>query len=322
MESGGSHIATRAYEVYRLIHKIRWAIYRIGMNPEDLGRMIEHNRTQTILQKTRRNYLGGSAEIMEKVSQRVFIQNDPSYTTMCKFFKLASGCETFSMLSPIKSDSKHLTIDMEALIGDPTNNVADQESVLLLHQYGFSDLYGVSGKYLKNLIEEPVRQIVENEDYRKSVPQLKYAEPDPTEVPHDQGDPGSGSRPSEAAHDYASAPTSAPKVFGPGGVQYDPPKPDGPMEKPNVDLRPRSGSVGASAKPKARPAAPKSQPQSPAPKPMPSSGLLLDDRLHHLYQPGDKMRVELKARTQLILVPQMSLHNLHKLQLILSQPIK
>ena len=188
--------------------------------------------------------------------------------------------------------------------------------------YGFSDLYGVSGKYLKNLIEEPVRQIVENEDYRKSVPQLKYAEPDPTEVPHDQGDPGSGSRPSEAAHDYASAPTSAPKVFGPGGVQYDPPKPDGPMEKPNVDLRPRSGSVGASAKPKAQPAAPKSQPQSPAPKPMPSSGLLLDDHLHHLYQPGDKMRVELKARTQLILVPQMSLHNLHKLQLILSQPIK
>ena len=76
---------------------------------------------------------------MEKVSQRVFIQNDPSHTTMCKFFKLASGCETFSMLSPIKSDSKHLTIDMEALIGDPTNNVADQESVLLLHQYGFSD---------------------------------------------------------------------------------------------------------------------------------------------------------------------------------------
>ena len=176
-------------------------------------------------------------------------------------------------------------------------------------------LYGVSGKYLKNLIEGKAeactRQIVENEDYRKSVPQLKYAEPDPTEVPHDQGDPGSGSRPSEAAHDYASAPTSAPKVFGPGGVQYDPPKPDEPMEKPNVDLRPRSGSVGASAKPKAQPAAPKSQPQSPAPKPMPSSGLLLDDHLHHLYQPGDKMRVELKARTQLILVPQMSLHNLH-----------
>ena len=89
LKSGGGHIATRAYEVYRLIHKIRWAFYRIGMNQDDLNKMIEHNRAQTTLQKTRRNYLGGSAEIMEKVAQRVTIQNDPSYTTMCKLLKLA-----------------------------------------------------------------------------------------------------------------------------------------------------------------------------------------------------------------------------------------
>ena len=66
-------------------------------------------------------------------------------------------------------------------------------------------------------------------------------------------------------------PTKAPKVYGPGGVQYDPPKSDKPVEKPNVDLRPKSESVGASAKPLPQPPAAKSRPQSPAPKAMPSS---------------------------------------------------
>ena len=274
LKTGGSHIAIRAYAVHKLIHKIRWGIYRIGMDQKDLGKMIEHNRTQTLLQKTRRDYLGGTAEIMEKVVQKVLIQNDPSYTTMCKILKLVSGCETFSILTPIQSDDKHLSIDMEALVGDPTNTVVDQETVLLLHQYGFTELYGLSAKYISNMVEgksELSRQIVENEDYRKSVPQLKHAEPDPKGEPHDQGDLGSGSRPSEAAHGGEKFSTKAPKVYGPGGMQYDPPKSDKPKEKPNVDLRPKSESVGASAKSMPQPPAAKSRPQSPAPKTMPSS---------------------------------------------------
>ena len=42
-------------------------------------------------------------------------------------------------------------------------------------------------------------------------------------------------------------------------------------EKPNIDLRPRSEEVGASAKSVPQPPAAKSRPQSPAPKAMPSS---------------------------------------------------
>ena len=97
---------------------------------------------------------------------------------MCKLIKLVSGCETFSVLSHMKTDSKHLSIDMEALVGDPMNILVDQEVVLLLNQYGFSDLHGPSGKYLRNLksgTAELHRQIVENEDYQRMVPQLKHA---------------------------------------------------------------------------------------------------------------------------------------------------
>ena len=68
------------------------------------------------------------------------------------------------------------------MVGDPTNTVVDQETVLLLYQYGFTELYGMSAKYVSNMMEgksELSRQIVEYEDYRKSVPQLKFAEPDP-----------------------------------------------------------------------------------------------------------------------------------------------
>ena len=123
LEKGGGHMTARAYAVHRLIHKIRWAIYRIGMDQNGLSKMIEHNRNQTLLQKTRRDYLGGTAEIMEKVAEKVLIQNDPSYTTMCKILKLVSGCETFSFLTKMQSEDTHLSIDMEALIGDPINTV-------------------------------------------------------------------------------------------------------------------------------------------------------------------------------------------------------
>eukprot|EP00434_Breviolum_minutum_P045082 symbB.v1.2.040345.t1/scaffold7158.1/size12989/1 len=248
LEKGGGHMTARAYAVHKLIHKIRWAIYRIGMDQNDLSNMIEHNRQQTLLQKTRRDYLGGTAEIVEKVVEKVLIQNDPSYTTMCKILKLVSGCETFSFLTKMQSENTHLSIDMEALIGDPINTVVDQETVLLLYQYGFTQLYGASAKYLSNMIDGRAnlsRQIVEFEDYRKSVPQLQFTAPD--EATHDQADLGSGSRPSEAARDVGSSKKTA-KVFGAGGVKYDLPESERAPEKPNIDLRPRSERVGASAK--------------------------------------------------------------------------
>ena len=271
LEMGGGHMTARAYAVHKLIHKIRWAIYRIGMDQNDLSNMIEHNRQQTLLQKTRRDYLGGTAEIVEKVVEKVLIQNDPSYTTMCKILKLVSGCETFSFLTKMQSENTHLSIDMEALIGDPINTVVDQETVLLLYQYGFTQLYGASAKYLSNMIDGKSnlsRQIVEFEDYRKSVPQLQFAAPD--EATHDQADLGSGSRPSEAARDVGYSKKTA-KVFAPGGVKYDLPESERAPEKPNIDLRPRSERVGASAKAVPQPPAAKSRPQSPAPKAMPSS---------------------------------------------------
>ena len=271
LEKGGGHMTARAYAVHRLIHKIRWAIYRIGMDQNDLSKMIEHNRNQTLLQKTRRDYLGGTAEIMEKVAEKVLIQNDPSYTTMCKILKLVSGCETFSFLTKMQSEDTHLSIDMEALIGDPINTVVDQEAVLLLYHYGFTQLYGASAKYIGNLMDgksELLRQIVEFEDYRKSVPQLQYTAPE--DVPIDQADLGSGSRPSEADRGRGSSKRTA-KVFAPGGMQYDLPESERAPEEPNIDLRPRSERVGASAKSVPQPPAAKSRPQSPAPKAMPSS---------------------------------------------------
>ena len=271
LEKGGGHMTARAYAVHRLIHKIRWAIYRIGTDQNDLSKMIEHNRNQTLLQKTRRDYLGGTAEIMEKVAEKVLIQNDPSYTTMCKILKLVSGCETFSFLTKMQSEDTHLSIDMEALIGDPINTVVDQEAVLLLYHYGFTQLYGASAKYIGNLMDgksELLRQIVEFEDYRKSVPQLQYTAPE--DVPIDQADLGSGSRPSEADRGRGSSKRTA-KVFAPGGMQYDLPESERAPEKPNIDLRPRSERVGASAKSVPQPPAAKSRPQSPAPKAMPSS---------------------------------------------------
>lgn len=145
--------------------------------------------------------------------------------------------------------------------------MVDQEVVLLLNQYGFSDLHGPSGKYLRNLKDgkaELHRQIVENEDYQKMVPQLKRSAHEPKDAPHEQDSYGSDSRPSESAHVHYKPPGKSPKVFAPGGVSYDPPKPDEPMENPNAPQRPSSSNVGASAK---HPA--KARPASPAPKTMP-----------------------------------------------------
>ena len=188
-------------------------------------------------------------------------------TQPCVNYKLVSGCETFSVLSHMKTDSKRLSIDMEALVGDPMNILVDHEVVLLLNQYGFSDLHGPSGKYLRNLksgTAELHRQIVENEDYQRMVPQLKHAAHDPKDASQEKDSYGSGSRPRELTGAQAQNPGKSPRVFAPGGVSYERPKSDKPAERPEVTLRPNSANVGASAK---HPA--KARPESPAPKTMP-----------------------------------------------------
>ncbi len=74
------HIAARGYKMIQLIHKLRWAVCRIGLNLEDLSEMIAHNKTQTENQKARKAMLGSSGKLVEAV----IIQNGPSFTIMCK----------------------------------------------------------------------------------------------------------------------------------------------------------------------------------------------------------------------------------------------
>ena len=62
------------------------------------------------------------------------------------------------------------------------NKDSDSEISLILNQYGMEDQHGASGKLLRRLKagELPLkRQLVTNEDYLASVPQLAY---DPVEV--------------------------------------------------------------------------------------------------------------------------------------------
>lgn len=87
--------------------------------------MIKHKKIQTENQKARRSILGGNAGIVEAV----VIQNGPSST---------------------KSSGRHHSIDMEALVGDPTNQEVDQGITLILNQYGrrspCGELLSQSGK--------------------------------------------------------------------------------------------------------------------------------------------------------------------------------
>ena len=264
------HIALRGYKMIRFIHKIRWAIYRIGMNREDIEEMIAHNKVQTDNQKARKAMLGRSGRIVEAV----IIQNDPSFTIMCKLIKLVTGCDTFSMLSPVKPRVNCHYFDVEALVGDPTNQEVDQEITLILNHYGFNQIYGENGELLRRLKEgksKLSRQLVENEDYRNSLPRLKFEFE--VEQP-EQEDPGSHTRPGNRAKADYEQPSKPPTVFGPGGASYEPTR-DDPMGRPEVDLRPRSGNVGATAKAhasKARPATPEAkamprQPPDPPPSP-------------------------------------------------------
>ena len=268
------HIAVRGYKMVRFIHKLRWAIYRIGLNLEDLSEMIAHNKAQTENQKNRRAMLGGSGRLVEAA----IIQNDPSFTIMCKLIKIVTGCDTFSMLTPIRPHGNCYSIDMEALVGDPTNQEVDQEITLILNHYGFTEIYGENGEIFKRLRDgraKLTRQLVENEDYQRSLPQLQYA-PDTTQP--EQQDPGSNTRPGDEAKAEFEQPSRPATVFGPGGVSYEPTR-DDPMGRPEVELKPRSGTIGATPKshaPKARPSAPeakampsstKRQPPDPPPSP-------------------------------------------------------
>lgn len=51
------HTVLKGYAMLRLIDKMRWAIYRIGMNQEEFTEMIKHNKVQTNNQKARRTML-------------------------------------------------------------------------------------------------------------------------------------------------------------------------------------------------------------------------------------------------------------------------
>ena len=273
------HIALRGYQMIRFIHQIRWAIYRIGMSREDVEKMIDHNKIQTENQKARRAMLGRSGGIVEAV----IIQNDPTFTLMCKLIKLVTGCDTFSLLSPVKPRGNCYHFDVEALVGDPTNQEVDQEITLILYTYGFDQIYGKNGDLLRNLLQgrsKLARQLVENENYQRSIPQLKFE----TKVSQpEQEKPGSHPRPESRAKADFEQPSRPPTVFGPGGKTYETAN-DDPMGRPEVDLKPRSGrseDVGATAKahaakarpsipePKAMPDPPKATPRQP-PNPPPS----------------------------------------------------
>ena len=54
---GGESIIVCSYYMQRFLHKLRWAIYRIGMNQADLNAMIVHNKNQTDQQKAGRAWL-------------------------------------------------------------------------------------------------------------------------------------------------------------------------------------------------------------------------------------------------------------------------
>ena len=108
------HLIPRAYEVAIIIHKMMWAYYRAGKSKEDFQAMAAHNHKQTVK---------GSAKVVEMV----MVQNDPSYSMMTKLLKMVTGCETFSLLSSMRSAGKHYVLDVEALVGDPMNKETDSE---------------------------------------------------------------------------------------------------------------------------------------------------------------------------------------------------
>ena len=223
---GAEHLVPRAYEVAIVIHKMMWAYYRAGKSKEDFAAMIRHNQRQTDLQLMQKKMLKGSAAVVEMV----MVQNDQSYSTMTKLLKMATGCETFSVLSNMKSCGKHFVFDVEALVGDPMNRESDSEISLILNQYGVEDQHGASGKLLRRLKtgELPLRrQLVMNEDSAASVPQLAY---DPVEVANLQAEQAERRERERQAKEAEQKEVGQPRVFNPEG--YIPPKSD-PEAKPS-----------------------------------------------------------------------------------------
>ena len=252
---GNESIIVRSYNMTRFLRKLRWAFYRIGLNQNDLNAMIVHNKNQTDQQKVRRAYLGGSAPIVEGI----VIQSDPSYVTMCRLIRLVTGCESFSMLSAQRSSDRHLSLDMEALVGDPlvAKGDVDQELLLLMNQYGLSDFLGHAKTMLQNLKDGRSslgRQLIDNENYSLHIPQLQYAPPPPQDK-HGQDSQGSDPRPKGGKAKGTSKSSTSPTVFAPGGKSYDLP------QQSNTD----SSQVGASAKAHAA----KARPNPPDPPPSP-----------------------------------------------------
>ena len=217
--------------------------------------MIRHNQRQTDLQLMQKRMLKGSAAVVEMA----MVQNDQSYSTMTKLLKMATGCETFSVLSNMKSYGKHYVFDVEALVGDPMNNNSDSEISLILNQYGMSDQHGASGNLLHRLKTGELalrRQLVMNEDYTASVPQLAY---DPVEVANLQAQQAERRELERQAKEAEHREAGQPRVFNPEG--YIPPKSD-------PEARPSSSDIGASAKAhaaKARPSTPRQPPDPPPP---------------------------------------------------------
>ena len=252
---GAEHLVPRAYEVAIVLHKMMWAYYRTGRSKEDFVAMIKHNQRQTDLQLMQKRMLKGSAAVVEMA----MVQNDQSYSTMTKLLKMATGCETFSVLSNMKSYGKHFVFDVEALIGDPMNNNTDSEVSLILNQYGMSDQHGASGHLLNRLKSGELalrRQLVMNEDYTASVPQLAY---DPVEVANLQAEQAERRELERQAQEAKQREAGQPRVFNPEG--YVPPKSD-------PEAKSSSSNIGASAKAhasKARPPAPRQPPDPPPP---------------------------------------------------------
>ena len=211
---GAEHLVPRAYEVAVVIHKMMWAYYRAEKSKEDFVAMIRHNQRQTDLQLMQKRMLKGSAAVVEMA----MVQNDQSYSTMTKLLKMATaGCETFSVLSNMKSYGKHYVFDVEALVGDPMNNNSDSEISLILNQYGLSDQHGASGNLLHRLKTGELalrRQLVMNEDYTASVPQLAY---DPVEVANLQAEQAKRRELERQAKEAEQKAAGQPRVFNPEG---------------------------------------------------------------------------------------------------------
>ena len=247
---GAEHLVPRAYEIAIILHKMMWAFYRTGRSKEDFNAMVDHNKRQTDLMMAQRQLLRGSARVVGMV----MVQNDPSYSTTTKLLKMVTGCETFSFLTNMKSSGKHFVLDVEALVGDPMNRETDFDLSLILNQYGLVDQYGQSGTLLEKLKTGRLKlgqQLVINEDYSTSAPQLAYDSVEVAQLKARRRE--QERRPKESMQGEAGPP----RTFNPEG--YIPPRQD-------TGAQSSSSHVGAILKAhatKTRPPTPRQPPDPP-----------------------------------------------------------